>query len=272
MGKIISGYADDPAKAYLVVDGTRHWIASHDIFQQCGLGAVEQASSAERDGKPILEARDFAALRHLRGKGIEIGALHKPSLLPSGASALYVDYISSDEARERYPELGEVTDKIIVDDGETLDKFAPGSLDFVVANHFLEHARNPLGVIRTHLSKLRDGGVLLYALPDKRYSFDRDRPVTPFAHLVMDDQHGPDLSDRSHYLEYVRFVDKLTTPSEIEAHASILKDMDNRIHFHVWDAEAIRQLFEAASEYLGGFAVVQTIESGFEVITVLQKH
>lgn len=271
MGTVISGYADDPTKAYLVVNGFRHWITNPAIFDQCAVSFVGTATNLEADGKPIMAARDFAALKHLRGDGIEIGALHCPSVLPSGARVRYVDYISAEESRARYPDLT-IAGEVVVDDGEELKKFTDESLDFIVANHFLEHTRNPLGVIRNHLRKLKAGGTLLYALPDKRYSFDRDRPVTSFDHLVIDDRHGYEISDRSHYLEYVRLVDKLTDTQAIEAHATVLKNMDNRIHFHVWDAAAIREMFSSAIAYLEySFSIVDVIEAELEVITVLKK-
>lgn len=271
MGKVICGYADHPTRAYLVVEGTRHWITDHKIFQQCGVVSVEPATNMEADGAPVVVARDFAAYKYLKGSGIEIGALNCPSVLPRGATALYIDYISPEESQARYPGLA-IAEKVIVDDGETLATFEPSSLDFIVANHFLEHTRSPLGVIRTHLSKLKAGGILFYALPDKRKSFDRDRPVTPFQHLVMDEEHGSDVSDRLHYLEYVRYVDKVIGAKDIEAHATILKDTDNRIHFHVWDADGIRDLFTSAADYLGNsFEIIDVMEAELEVITILRK-
>jgi len=271
MSNVISGYVDDPTKAYLVANGFRHWITNPAILEQCAVSFVGKARSLEPEGRPVMAARDFAAIKHLQGDGIEIGALHCPSVLPPSARARYVDYISAQEARSRYPDLT-IAGDVVVDDGEDLAKFAESSLDFIVANHFLEHTRNPLGVIRTHLRKLKPGGKLLYALPDKRHSFDHARPITSFQHLVADDQHGWDLSDRAHYLEYVRYVDKLTDPKAIEAHACVLKNMDNRIHFHVWDADAIREMFSAAVAYLDyGFIVADVFEADHEVVTVLCK-
>ena len=68
------------------------------------------------------------------------------------------------------------------------------SQDFIIANHFLEHTENPIGTIETHLGKLKPGGVLFYAVPDKRYTFDFRRPVTPIEHMVADYEQGPERS------------------------------------------------------------------------------
>ena len=94
----------------------------------------------------------------------------------------------------------------VIDDGERLATIAESSQDFIVANHFLEHCENPIGTIETHLGKLKPGGVLFYAVPDKRYTFDFRRPVTPLEHMVADYERGPEGSRREHYEEWSRLV------------------------------------------------------------------
>lgn len=266
-------FADQPDKVFLGVAGRRYWIGSAELFERCGFQAEDVAPTEEAcpTGPDLTMARQVAALIHLQGEGIEIGALHCPSLLAADARAVYVDYIDSSRARDLYPDLEGLVDVDIVDDGESLAKVADGTLDFIVANHFLEHARNPLGVLRAHLRKVRPGGVLMYALPDKRFTFDHTRPITPFDHLVIDDLHGPHVSDRAHYLEFARHVDRLADPAAVEAHAKLLAETDNRIHFHVWDAEATRDFFERAGDYVGGLELVDFIEDAPETLTVLRR-
>ena len=46
-------------------------------------------------------------------------------------------------------------------------------------------------------------------MPDKRHTFDIDRPVTPIEHLFRDFDQGPDLSRRDHFEEWARLVDKV---------------------------------------------------------------
>ena len=273
--RIKSGYPDAPDRVFMVVDDFRHWIASPTLFDNLAFSWNDvERSGNEVEGDPLLYVRDYAAIRYLEGNGIEIGALHNPSKMPPKANVTYVDYITSEEARDRYPDIAEnIASKIVVDDGEKLKNFANGSLDFIVANHFLEHTRDPIGTIKVHLSKLRPGGILIYALPDKRYSFDAPRPVTPFQHLVIDHEHGHETSDYHHYLEYVRYVDRVDGVSAIEAHARILIEMDNRIHFHVWDADSIRELFAGIRKYCSGkFTITEILEDNPEVVIVLKKY
>src|SRR4051812_13463326 len=195
--------------------------------------APEPAPVALRDTR-----RELAA-EFLRGNGIEIGGLHLAIPMPAGASVRYVDRITVPELREHYPELDDwdLVSVDIVDDGEVLATIEDGSVDFIIANHFLEHCEDPIRTIETHLRKLRPGGVLFYAVPDKRYTFDFRRPRTPISHVVSDHENGPEASRAEHYLEWVRLVDSeedLPDEQAIRRHAEKLEAEGYSIHFHVW--------------------------------------
>src|SRR5829696_632327 len=97
-----------------------------------------------RSGPPRWEAtRDDLAFRYLRGSGIEIGALYRPQRVPPTARVRYVDQASGEDLRRIYPEHDWVQAPDVVDEGERLAKFADESLDFVIANHMLEHVEDP---------------------------------------------------------------------------------------------------------------------------------
>ena len=147
--------------------------------------------------------RESIASMYLRGEGIKIGALHNPLLLPQSAKIKYVDRMSLPDLRKQYPELGskELVDVDILDDGELLATIKDSTQDFVIANQFLEHCQNPIGAIRNMLRVLKEGGVLYLSIPDKRYSFDADRPVTSIEHLLKDYQEGPEWSKKQHFEE-----------------------------------------------------------------------
>ncbi len=122
--------------------------------------------------------RAFLGGRILGGSGLEIGALHSPQAVPGGCRVRYVDRLDVEGLRAHYPELNELplVPVDIIDDGETLATIAEGSQDFIIAHHFLEHTQDPIGTIARHLDVLRPGGVLFMAVPDKRETFDVDRP------------------------------------------------------------------------------------------------
>jgi SAM-dependent methyltransferase len=222
----------------------------------------------------IAETRNRLAEKYLRGKGIEVGALDSPLLVPASAQVRYVDRVSASRLREYYPELGAtpIVDPDVIDDGELLTTFAEGSLDFIVANHMLEHCENPIGTVRTHLSRLQPGGLLFYSVPDKRYSFDAQRDITTYDHLLRDAlDHGASSRSR-HYDEWATFVNGIADPVAAERNARENERNAYSIHFHVWDDRAFRQFLQ---DLITKSALAFTIEhfqsNDTEVIALLRK-
>ncbi len=216
--------------------------------------AAQATTEYETQRPPVLTRRIELAARFLAGEGIEIGALHAPLPVPAAARVRYVDRLDAAGLRGHYPELAglALTAVDILDDGETLDSIADGSLDFIIANHMLEHCENPLGAIRNHFRKIRAGGVLYYALPDMRFSFDNKRPLTPMAHFVADDRLGPAQSRDGHFEEWVRLVDGVTGEPAVREAAQRLKRIDYSIHFHVWDFDSFLYFVDLVREHNTG--------------------
>jgi predicted SAM-dependent methyltransferase len=224
----------------------------------------------------VGDARAELAELFLHGDGLEIGALHLPTTLPLGSQARYVDRMSIADLREHYPELADLdlTPVDVIDDGERLVTVEPGSVDFIVANHFLEHCQDPIRTIQTHLSKLRPGGTLFYAVPDMRYTFDFRRPRTPLQHVIADHEHGPEHSRSEHYSEWARLIYNDEPPSDDEARAAAkrLEAEDYSIHFHVWTQADLAELMFHIHEQLGNFEVEAIRRRNIENIVVLRKH
>lgn len=222
----------------------------------------------------ILAERKRVAARYLSGSGIEIGALDAPTPLPAGASVRFVDLRPTRTLAKHYPELdaGRFVKVDVVDDGERLVRFNDASLDFLVANHMLEHCENPLGTLRNHLCKVKPGGMLLYAMPDMRMGFDRARPMTPFEHLAADDQDGGVASRWAHHLEWARFANNIEDEAEMKRVAEENQRFSYSIHFHVWDASAWLDFLGRAREYLDRTFETRYFEfTGSETISVLRR-
>ena len=184
-----------------------------------------------------------------------------------------MDRLDVPSLRKHYPELDaySLVHVDIVDDGETLQSIEDCSLDFIIANHMLEHTENPIGTIRNHLCKVRDGGVIYYAVPDKRYTFDVERPLTSFEHVVRDDQEGPQVSRIPHFEEWARLVNKVPLEQQ-EQHVSELLRTRYSIHFHVWDRPQFESFLSQVGDYLGhSFRVEHFTENGTEMIAVLRR-
>jgi SAM-dependent methyltransferase len=213
------------------------------------------------------------ANRYLSGEGIEIGALHNPLPVPRSARIRYVDRLPVTELRAHYPELEHepLVQVDILDDGERLAKIPDSSLDFVVANHFLEHTQDPLGTLLNAFRVLRPGGVLYLALPDKRHTFDSDRPVTPFEHLLSDFHQGPQVSRRDHFEEWARLVEHVAE-DEVRRRAERLMEQDYSIHFHVWtQREALELLMAVRERFELDFDIELMERIEYEVVFVLRK-
>ena len=188
--------------------------------------------------------RNQIVQEYITGVGIEIGALHNPIFIPPTATIRYVDKFSREQLRQHYPELANkpLVDVDVITDGEALESIEDRSQDFVVANHFLEHCQNPLLAIENMFRVLKQSGILYIALPDKRYSFDIARPITPYEHLVQDYTQGSEISRNEHFKEWVKLVNHVTDEYEIRRQVEDLIRMDYSIHFHVWTQNEMIEL------------------------------
>jgi GT2 family glycosyltransferase/predicted SAM-dependent methyltransferase len=224
--------------------------------------------------RPTPLNRETIAQLYLHGHGIEIGALHYPLPVPATASVRYVDRMSVADLRRHYPELADqpLVEVDIIDDGERLSTVADASQDFVIANHFLEHCQDPIGALATMLRVLTVGGVVYLAVPDKRYTFDCHRPVTPLAHLLRDHADGPGWSRADHFAEWVRLVNQVRDETAASQQTAQLMAEDYSIHFHVWTQGEFLELLAAVKrEILTDFDVELFLKHGHEMIFILRK-
>lgn len=218
------------------------------------------------------ENRTLFARSFCLGRGIEIGALHFPMRLPPESQVRYVDRFPVDALRRQYPELADMplVDVDIVDDGETLGTLPDSSEDFVIAAQFIEHCQNPLRALVNMLRVVRTGGFVLITAPDKRQTFDKDRPVTDNGHILEECLRGPGMNTFRHYCEWVSLVEK--AGSGIEERARELMDKGYSIHFHVWDPDAfLRFLLFAKERFQLPFEIFSTLLNGNEVMAALRK-
>ena len=218
--------------------------------------------------------------RWLRGDGIEIGACHLPlELDPSIARVSYVDRLAKEQIEQRFGELPRpaVPTDVICDVAiEGLRPFADHSLDFVIASHVLEHLPNPLGIFAECHRALVEGGILYLGLPDKRYTFDRDRVVTPLKHLVQDLDSGTTVVDEEHMVDYVRHATKQQLPDDPEQRRLLFeRERSRSIHVHVWTWEAVAEFVRyMIVERATGFTLEELClpgSSSNEVILLLRK-
>jgi SAM-dependent methyltransferase len=186
-------------------------------------------------------------VRRLRGHGVEIGALGRPMPVHRDMTVHYVDRCTVEELRSSYPEIGAdpIVAPTIVDDATRLDTIANERYDFLIAAHVLEHLANPVLALANWCRVVQRGGLLYLVLPHPRFTFDRRRPPTLLAHLVLDYESPSPERDYEHYLEYAVLVHRARVWDAL-AEARRLRDVDFSIHFHVFrpsDTVALLQWF-----------------------------
>jgi SAM-dependent methyltransferase len=222
--------------------------------------------------KSERERRRFS-LKYLKGDGIEIGALHLPLKIYSGARVKYVDRFSVSDLRQHYPELSkrELVDVDILDDGEKLDSIADGTLDFVLANQVIEHTEDPISSVSNWLRVLRRGGSLYLSIPNKDKTFDSKRPLTRIEHILKDYISGPEQSRKAHYVEWVNLVLN-KTEAESDHVAQELLDMKYSIHFHVWNPDTFKDFLRVCFHTLNTKTEILEFKVvGREIIVVIRK-
>jgi len=195
-------------------------------------------------GNATFDERRQAA-RFLRGEGIEIGGSYLPIPVDTRCCRVqYVDKMTAPEIAALFPEVqgySIVPTDIICDvEKKGLSLFADETLDFVIASHLIEHLPNPLGFIKDCYRVLRPNGVFYLVVPDKNFTFDRDRETTPLAHLVQDmGSHVQDV-DENHLADWLRHIRNAEFPKDVDERNRVVRwELNRSIHVHVWTWEGM---------------------------------
>jgi SAM-dependent methyltransferase len=123
-----------------------------------------------------------------QGLGIEVGALHSPTVSRAEGRMLYVDYAPTETLRANFKHPGvdpaQIVDVDIVWGERPLAEAIPEPADFIIASHVGEHVPDLIGWLLELHAALKPGGVLGLALPDRRFTFDVDRQESGVAEFV----------------------------------------------------------------------------------------
>lgn len=216
--------------------------------------------------------------RYLSGRGIELGAQQVPTDVGPSCTVEYVDVVPNKYLVERYglPEADLVPLTHVID-GNDLSVYKDGELDFVIANHVLEHFDDPVGGVLEWMRIVKPGGKLFITLPNHRgNSYDMGRTPARADHLELDhrDAAGRPARNFEHYEDFARTLYQLTDREKIREQAKKWTDDGDRHHYHVYDAVTVRDVLSiAAKESRVGLRFVDGLLSkdGFEFLMVLEK-
>lgn len=133
-------------------------------------------------------------LRHIDqdGHGIEIGPSFDP-IAPKkeGYQVHTIDYMSREQLIAKYKDHPHVNVENIEEvdfvwHGEPYSELTGQSkyYDWIIAAHVIEHTPDLIKFIHDCDSILKDEGVISLAVPDKRYTFDRYRPLSGISKII----------------------------------------------------------------------------------------
>ena len=235
--------------------------------------AYEVAALAPEIG--FIRVRAAIAQTFLRGHGLEIGAFTQPTDVPDHVTVDYYDKFPPPVLRGLYDENWgrPLVEPKYYGDAQTLAG-VPFDIrfDFVIANHVIEHLEDPIQFLKTLANFLKPGGRAFLSAPNKKFTFDQGRELTPFEHIARDHRDGVAMSRKAHYEEWVERVDGLTGDAAAKR-AALLDREDFSIHFHVWDEGAFYQFLVSAIDRLQiPFTAIFLFNANHEIVVILQRN
>lgn len=133
-----------------------------------------------------------------------------------------------------------------VSEASNLSMIPSGKYDFVLSSHVIEHIANPFKALSEWLRVIKDNGFLVLVAPHKEGTFDHQRPVTTFEHLLKDFECGVGEDDMTHLPEILELHDLKQSPEagtfeEFKARSE--RNFENRcLHHHVIDTLLIARI------------------------------
>ena len=239
----------------------------------------DEMTFAQPDGMDAAEfvqqCRADIAARVLRGRGLEVGAGTRPVPLPPGAQCYYGD-LRNAEALATYFGHGTTSAFDGHLDAQTFEGVPTKSQDFVISAHVIEHLEDPIGALRESLRILKPGGILFLVVPDRRHTFDRDRPPTTLAHLQQDEADGGASTKLQAYDDHARYV-HTTLTGEVLSEDRIQRDVRGimqagmDVHYHCWATDEFREVLDYCCVKFGARQIAMAAEVINENIFVVQK-
>ena len=246
-----------------------------------------------------MNYRQQLANKYLVGNGVEFGALHNPLQVDSSqANVLYADKFSKQKLIKLFPELKQVATDIVETDiyfdlNQGLKEYCKLqkhalNCNFYIANHVIEHLINPLRFLDNLHLIMKDGDRLYLALPDKEYTFDRNRTVTTWEHLYKEYSNNTARLSEAHIREFIFNVIPLEHRQEYYSQLRknyqnwfkrqiIKREQSHRsIHVHVWNQKSFDSFLNKAIKTLKlNFKILEKVNSQankHEMIYILQKE
>lgn len=120
--------------------------------------------------------------------------------------------------------------------------------DFLISSHCLEHCANALKTVNEWNRVIKKNGAILLILPCKDFTFDHNRDVTKFSHLLEDFQNDVEETDLTHLPEILKLHDlsmDIPAGNNEQFEKRSQENYINRcLHHHVFDFELLEEIFK----------------------------
>lgn len=199
----------------------------------------------------------IALAKDLHGDGVEFGpGVHPLPLTDRVRRVRYCDAYDRAAFAADWPELGagvsEFPDpidfRLHFEREPFVERIGRESLDFVVANHVLEHLVDPIRFLDQCHDLLKPGGVLFLAVPDKRAIFDHKRRRTTLEDVIARHERGEvELTDARIAEVVAGVTGEVLTPGDPADAAEFQRQRRRSLHVNVWILDDLVELLRYVS-------------------------
>ena len=251
-----------------------------ELAATTALWATKPSLNINDQDVPLFLRKRTDIYKLLDGRGIEIGPFEHPATLPDQCTVEYCDVISTEEAKDLFPEVDHQNlveiDHIIDLDQNGLSKFENEKFDFVIINHVIEHLFNPVLAVLECIRVLRPRGHLVIAVPDKKYTFDQERPLTTYQSIQDRIKREPAHPIPEDYQEIITYIHKKLINASAEAQKTALEGfLKRREHLNIWDSKTFNefmiQVLGLQNDSLKMKKKFTADENQFEYIAIWEK-
>ena len=196
----------------------------------------------------------------LKGNLLAIGELHHPFPYNNLTTKItYADYLTKEQSLELFKHRNDFDKSKIVDVDVICraDKIPSpdNSFDAVVTSHLLEHVENVYATIEEWLRVSKE--YVYFVVPDKRFTFDNKREITPLQHFIDDYNNKVEKVSKEHYEDMIRNLDdwglhvhNLKDNIEVNDIAEKFYQEQPNSHIHVFILDSVVQMLEHGRTFL----------------------
>lgn len=200
-----------------------------------------------------METRNELSLKYCHGSGVELGPGLHPTQVGPGVNVAFVDKRSRDELKSYFGVSN-------VAAAEKLTDYNPGSFDFLMAHHVLEHCSNVIETLENWIGYLKPVGTLFLSVPNRKFCADQSRLVATPLHFLYDYILGLDdlsFESREHIYSFLcGWYEEggLKGKGKKDCHDLIkmaIHQPNNDLHWHVFTFSTFKYVIEVAAALAG---------------------